>query len=239
MKRASLVLSCSVALCSLLSVAEPAAAQSTYVGASLFGEITRFGGIDIDDGDAFRIAPSLGEANRDGEALGFDVRVGRAITDRWGVELAFARGGAIDNELRQQFTPSILQTGVILPPGFPIPSFEYELHSEQQHTTIDTVAWLRQDLSDSAHLVFLGGASFTRIEREEGLRITDPRFAGLGIYLPYPTGLETTSYNVGPVVGTELVFDLGDHAAITGGVRLHGGIGGWLVRPGAGIRWRF
>ena len=125
-------------------------------------------------------------------------------------------------------------------PPFPFPDIEFELASEQQHTTLDTVAWLRQELGDRVDLVFLGGVSFNRTEVEQSIGISDNRFA---MFLPGPSSIESDRYGVGPVVGVEAVIDLSDHAAMTGGVRLHGmngdGLGGWLIRPSVGLRWTF
>ena len=234
-----------VLLCALLiAVASPVAAQSTYVSASLLGEFSRYGGVDIDD-DNPGVLSSVDPLSRDGETLGFDVRIGRALGERWGVELGFARGGTI--EQRQSRSLLGILTSPTVPPTlpglptrptlpFPIPDFEFELLYSQQHTTIDTVAWLRQELSERVDLVFAGGVSFSRVETGQGVRITDDRLA---IYLPYPSEIETTQYGTGAVVGVEGLFELSDHAAITGGVRVHGVAGGWLIRPAAGLRWSF
>ena len=54
----------------LLAFVPPASAQSTYVGASLVGDIARYGGVDYDDDDIVRI---LGDSSDNGEALGFNV----------------------------------------------------------------------------------------------------------------------------------------------------------------------
>ena len=222
---------------SVLCLTAPAFAQSTYVGGSLVGEIARFGGVDIDDDNDARIASSLVDSRRDGESIGFDLRVGRALGERWGVELALVRGGGIENRQDRRLSSVLPPTGIIIPPGFPLPvDFGFELVSEQHYTTIDTVGWLRQDIGGRAHLNFLGGVSFIRSESEQSVSITDSRLA---IYLPYPPQLEVTQYGVGPVVGAETIIDLGEHAAITAGARIHGGVGGWLIRPAVGARWSF
>ena len=222
----------------MVAVATPGAAQSTYVGASLVGEFARFGDVNVNDDD-LRIASELGPW-QNGETIGFDVRVGRALGERWGVELEFARGGTIEQRRTVGLSRSLGDLPVIVPPGIPIPSFEFDLRSEQQHTTIGAVAWVRQDLGDRIDLAFLGGVSFSRVEAEQEIRFADSRLA---VFLPYPREIETVQHGVGPVVGTEAVITLGEQAALTTGVRIHGvgsgGLEGWLVRPSVGLRWSF
>jgi hypothetical protein len=230
----------------VLTVSAPVAAQSTYVGGSLMGELTRLGGLDVDDGDV-RIAAGLEPLSRDGETLGFDVRVGRALGERWGIELSFARGGTLEERRTRNVFDILTSQGILTPilpgvpslptlPPFPITNVEIELVSERQHTTIDTVAWLRQPLGDRVSLAFLGGVSFSRVETEQQVGITDTRLA---IHPPFSNEIETVQYGTGAVVGSEAIIKLSDHAAVTGGVRLHGVAGGWLIRPAAGLRWQF
>ena len=228
----------------LLAMVSPAAAQSTYVGGSLIGEFARYGGADIDD--AARLSTVVEPLSRSWETIGFDLRVGRALGEHWGVEFSFARGGSHEQRRNQRLLPFLTSSPAFDPttfirtlptlPTFPITDFEFELRSQQQHTTFDTTLWLRQELGDRVDLVFLGGASFNRVEREQNISIADDRLA---IILPAPSEIETDTYGVGAVVGTEAVIDLTDHAAVTTGVRLHGVSGGWLIRPSIGLRWAF
>lgn len=225
-----------VFLALILLLAAPAAAQSerdTYVGGSLLGEFGRFGGVDIDD-DIIGI-PTAFPSSANTTTIGFSINAGRAISDRWGVEFAFARGGTSEKELRQRAIPTLID---VLPGLLPIPEFEIE--TAQQHTTFDATVWLRNELSERIDLLFLGGASFNRVEREQAISVGDPVFRAL---LPIPRESETVSYGVGPVVGAEAVIDIADHVAMTGGVRIHGinvgGLGGWLIRPAVGLRWSF
>ena len=146
-------------------------------------------------------------------------------------------------------------------PILPIP--EYAIEIEEQYTTIATSAWVRQELGDRVALVFSGGISFNRVESEQRTNIDVRRLANTGgniehiyssglssqvifgiptalsLYAPFPTSVETIDYGVGPVVGTEAIVGVGEHAALTGGVRLHGVSGGWLIRPSVGLRWSF
>jgi hypothetical protein len=234
-----------VVVLSVLAVASPAAAQSTYVGGSLLGEFSRFSGVDVDD-DTSRIASST--VSRNGETIGFDVRVGRALDRRWGVEFELARGGANERTLSERLLssssgsspsfPTLPGVGRTIPitPILPIPAFEFELKVEQQLTTIATTAWVRQELGDRVQVAFSGGVSFSRVETEQSVRISDNRLA---ISLPFPSDIESVQYGVGPVVGAEVIIGVGEHAALTTGARLHGVAGGWLIRPAVGLRWTF
>ena len=230
---------CCVAVFVWVAVATPAAAQSTYVGASLIGEFARFGHVDVDGDDLGRILPNL-DASRNGETLGFDLRLGRGLGERWGVELAFARGGTIEQRRTQRVALRLIDVPVGILPIVPVPNFEFELRTEQQYTTVDALAWVRQDLGTRVGLALLGGVSFTRVESEQELRFSEIRVAAL---LPYPPDIETVQHGVGPVVGAEAVIGIAEHTAVTAGLRLHGvsvgGLGGWLVRPAAGLRWTF
>ena len=105
----------------------------------------------------------------------------------------------------------------------------------QQHTTIDTVAWLRQELSERVDLVFAGGVSSAASKPGRGFVL---RMTAWPSICPI-RAIETTQYGTGAVVGVEGLFELSNHAAITGGVRVHGVAGGWLIRPAAGLRWSF
>jgi hypothetical protein len=233
-----------VTLLVLFAIATPAAAQNTYIGGSLIGEFARYGGADIDDGG--RVPTIVEPLSRSGETIGFDLRVGRSLGEHWGVEFSYARGGSHEQRRTQRllpfltsspaFDPTTIIRGLPTLPTLPFPDFEFELRSEQQHTTFDTVVWLRQEVGDRVDLVFLGGASFNRVELEQNVSIGDMRLA---ISLPAPTEIETVTYGVAPVVGAEAVIDLTDRAAVTGGARLHGVSGGWLIRPSVGLRWRF
>jgi hypothetical protein len=226
---------------SLLWFAAPAAAQKTYVGGSFLGEFARFGGVDIDDDDNSRRSTLIDDLSRNDESVGFDVRLGRGLGERWGIELAFARGGSAEQVQSQRLLGSGGSGGITLPglpvlPILPIPEIEIERRLSQQHTTIDTVAWFQQNLSDRVGLTFLGGVSFNRTSTEQSFRLTDDR---LTIDVTYPAAIETVQYGVGPVAGAETSIAFGAHAAITAGVRLHGVSSGWLIRPAAGIRWTF
>jgi opacity protein-like surface antigen len=210
-----------------VAVSTPAAAQSTYVGASLVGDVARVNKIEFDDDFARLIGTDVAE---DGEALGFNVKVGREIGERWGVELEFARTGEFE-------TRGVAAIPAIFPERLDLRVPPLEFESERTHTMIGALAFVRQELGDRVELSFLGGISFNRIETEH--EYTGPRIL---IFPPVPVpNYEQTTYGVGPTIGVESAFEFGA-AAVTTGVRLQtlgNGGSGWLIRPNVGMRWTF
>lgn len=223
----------------LFASAAPAAAQSTYVGGSLLFELARFGGVNVEADDP-QIVSSIEDVDRNGESMGFDVRVGRALGERWGVEFAFARGGEIEDRFSRQLSTRLPEFPIVLQPNVPPFGFEYEIVSEQQHTTLDALAWIRQDVGDRVDLALSAGVSFARVQFEQTFRFTDTRLVQV---IGFPREIETVEYGAGPVVGAEAIIAAGEHLAVTAGLRLHAttlsAADGWLIRPAMGLRWRF
>lgn len=229
---------CAAATLVCLLAAVPAAGQSTYVAASLVGDIARFSRTEIDTVARIVAEP---EPAPDGEALGFGLAVGRRLGPRWGVELEFVRPGLIEREDRSRFGAQPLAP-LPLPPAIgiiPIPDLEFERRVEQRHTTLAPTVFYTQDLGDRVALAFSGGVSFSRVESRRSLGVSVRQLLP-AILVPDTTLVE---YGAGPTAGVGASVSFGDHVAVTGGVRLHGVTvaerGGWLVRPGAGVRWRF
>jgi hypothetical protein len=191
-------------------VAAPAFAQSPYVVGSLGLDVSRLGAVET---------PGFTPPARDGEVMDGALRVGTSLSDRWGVELEFARGGEIESEALQD--PRILQatpsgtalrftstTGVISLPA-PIVSLRQQL--EQQHQTIAALASLRQPIGTRVDLVYLGGVGFWRTVREQAVTFALP------LVLPaiFP-GLQTTritTYGAAPVASVEARIAHGVDAA--------------------------
>lgn len=217
-----------VVLCALVAAAAPASAQSTYVGASLVGDIARFNSVEYDDEGGRRRGP--GQRTADDVALGFNLTIGRGLGERWGVELEWARSGVFERT-----------DGVAVPALFPEsvdPRYGFEYESEVRHTSLAVLGWVRQDLGRRVELAYLAGVSFNQVRSQHDydgpvIQIFPP------VVIP---GFETTSYGVGPIVGVEAAVRVGV-AAVTTGVRLQSveGAGGtgWLIRPNVGLRWRF
>jgi opacity protein-like surface antigen len=222
----------------LLAFVPPAAAQSTYVGASLVGDIARYSGVDYDDDEIVRI---LGDSSDNGEALGFNVKIGRAITERWGVEFEYARSGEFDGNAFQVFPAGIRELLPTLPGGSSLTIWnDFRVESERRHSSMSALAFVRQDIGDRVELSFLGGVAFNRVETEYDYDIDIRRLGIVPAMLDDVTNIE---YSVGPAVGAEAAFKFGDSAAVTGGIRLHGigttGLSGWMIRPNVGMRWSF
>ena len=218
----------------VVAVATPAAAQSTYIGASLVGDFARFSKVDYDD-DSPRILWDDGSS--DLEALGFNLKIGRALGERWGVELEFARSGEMESRMRPVVLPAELRS---LPPQSTLPILiaDIQIEQEQRHIGLGALAWVRQDLGARVDLSYLGGVVFSRWETEHDYEVTISRPA---IYPPIRNDFTTITYGITPAVGVEAALKLGDAGAVTTGVRLQGTAGrnGWLVRPNVGFRWMF
>jgi hypothetical protein len=213
-----------VAVCSCGAV--PALGQPTYVNGTLLGELTRSAHTDVAGIDD---APSA-----DGEALGVSARVGTAVGDRWGVELEFVRSSAIERESRRS------ANRVPIPFPGPIPAVDYTFHLRHRVTSVDTLAWLRQYVTNKIDFVYVAGVGFHHVAQKLTVDFEPPRITDglIGVILTIPS-TETVSYRVGPVVGFESRIAFTDHAALVPGVRLHGIAGTLIVRAGAGVTWTF
>ena len=227
-----------VAALALVVLATPAAAQSTYVAGSAVFDLARFDKVEFAN-DLPRITG--GAASADGEALGFNLRIGRALGERWGLEFEFARSGEFDNSV--SYGVPFLSDFTSLPAELallPFPEFRVELETEQRFTNYGAWAWVRQDLGGRVDLTYLGGLMFTRTNFEQELRVTDPRLVQWISILP---DMSLTEYSISPAVGIDAGFRVSDRAAVTAGFRLHGarvgGRTGLLLRPNVGLRWTF
>jgi hypothetical protein len=180
-----------IAFALLLSVtAAPALAQSAYTSASLIGDVVRNSHtviVGLDEGVA-----------GDGEALGFALRIGAALGDRWGVELEFARPSEIENQTRRQIGPVPL-----LPVPFPvtgglIPTIDFGIRVRQRISSLGTLAWVRHTVANRTDLVYLAGAGFHHVVQETDVELTLRLIVGLSL-----PSMKTVTYRVGPVVGFE------------------------------------
>jgi hypothetical protein len=216
---------------------ENVAAQGTYVGASVFGDIVRTSHTDDFPG---------GEGDG-GQAFGFTLRVGAPIGATWGIEAEFARPGEIDHEPGSEVIPLRDSAVRFAPGGFTWSSIgdvsstspllaAFAARSSERHTTFSTSLWYQQQLTSRVSLVYLAGAGFHRTTRE--LAITFVPRIPIPIVLP-PFESETTIYGVRPMVGLESRIAMTDRVQLVPGLRLHAGDNTWLVRPSVGLNWIF
>lgn len=215
--------------------AAPALAQSAYVAGAVGVDVSRFDTVE---------AAGVPDLTAGGEAAALSLRLGTAIGQRWGVELAFTRPSEVEREGRQGYPIPLAvisaptQAGVAVPPGVVFPVFESRIRSQRRNTTLDAVAWVAQGAGSRVDLVYLAGIAFTRIVEDVDFEFT--RHA-IGIVLPGST--RTIVYGVAPVAGIEARVSLTDHVMLVPGMRLYG-IGGnagrgWLLRAATGLAWRF
>jgi hypothetical protein len=222
----------------MVATVAPAWAQSgTGVSVSLVGDIARYNGSD----DVY------GGGSRDGEALGFSLRVDRALGSRWGVELEYVRGGEIENESRVIPLPAVTEE-VFRSLSSVVGSFVFgsslslvprapQITTVARQSTVSTLAWYRQSVGSRTSLVYSGGVAFGISEIDTTYNYSfDPRVLGLSIP---PTSTEYTSYTVHPIVGVDARIAMTDHASLVPGVRVLGAQGGILIRPSVGLRWEF
>ena len=222
-------------LVALLLVSTPARAQSPYITGAVGVDVSRFDHVE---------AAGVADVKAGGEAIAFSLRLGTAIGDRWGVELAFTRPAEVTTESRQGVPiPLAIRAGspqatIIDATGIVIPVFASQIRLQRRNTTLDTVAWVAQRVGRRANLVYLGGIGFSRIAEHVEFAFTR---RPIGIILP--TSARTTMYRVGPLVGVEGRIRLTDHVIFVPGVRLQGiggnGRHGWLLRAATGLGWRF
>lgn len=226
-----------------LAMVTPAWAQSgTGVSVALVGDIARYNGSDTD--------PAFigGDRSRDGEALGFSLRVDRALGSRWGVELEYVRGGEMESESRViplplaefQFTsrvsPSLPSSiSAIFSPISSILPRESRTTVRSRLSQVSTLAWYRQSVGERTSLVYSAGIGF-------GIGESESTFVYIGLpnqsTIPAYT-TEYTSYTVNPIVGFDARIAMTDHASLVPGVRVVGADGGIIVRPSVGLRWEF
>jgi len=214
----------------------PAAAfaQSPYVAGAVGVEVSRF--------DTFENA-GFPDTAAGGEAIAWSLRLGTAISERWGVELSFTRPSTLETAISQGYPIPLalgagaVSSGIAIPPELAFPIFEFRTRVERRHTTVDAVAWVAQNPGGRVEMVYLAGLAFSRIVEDVELQFPW-RIVGF-----VPTATRTIDYGVGPVVGMEGRVALTDHVQLVPGIRLYGiggtGRSGWLVRAATGLTWQF
>lgn len=205
-------------------LAAPALAQEPYVGIALVGNVVRSSGF----GDA------------DGETLGWSLRAGTPIGERWGVDAEFVYPGAVDSTTA--LDPILTGIGFSSPPpgSLSLLPYPYEQSRSSRHSTFSASGWVRQRAGDRMELMYHGGVVFALFERALQVRYPElPAFPGLPpIRLPN-IDTSTRSYGVGPLVGMDARIRMTDHLRLVPGVRLTGFNGLLIVRPAVGLHWVF
>jgi hypothetical protein len=221
-------------------IAVPAFAQSTYVGAAIGMDVSRFNSVE---------ATGFSDVTAGGEVLAVSLRLGTEIRDNWGVELGFTYPSELERESTQGFPVPLLAAvtdvsasvarAIPVPSGTALtfPAFQASTRIERRNTTLETTAWVSRSAGDDVDLVFLAGVAFNRITERFSYQFSRP----IGLIVPNST--RTISYDVGPLVGVEGRIELTDNARLVPGLRLQslGGNGreGWLLRPSIGLAWQF
>lgn len=221
-----------------LLAASGAWAQGVYVGGAIGAEIvrtssTRSGGTTYDNGS--------------GEAFAGALRAGTFITPRIGVELEFFRPGEIESDgdgpiyLADSSSSSYPVGMGGLVPDLVFPSIISQTARVRSSTT-SALLTLRQPVGGRVELVYLGGVGFSRVVRE--IEFGFPR-----VILPIDPAIQrsystrTTQYAAGPVVGVEVRAGMTEHAQVVAGLRVHtlgqSVVDGWMIRPSAGLAWKF
>jgi hypothetical protein len=216
-------------------------AQTTYVGASAVADIARFGSAGVEDSSG-------------GEAFGWAIRVGTAITDRWGIDLEFTRPGEIEQENSFSYLAGGLETVLPdfapgrFPPATGIPidigrigtalSVPFSSMTKQRYSTLTVMPYVRQSLGSRADILYSGGLALVRnssqVSLGGGIRL-------LGSITPFEQSFVT--YGAAPVVGVDVRVSMTDHLRLVPGLRLlvvdEGGRSGWVTRPSIGLQWTF
>jgi len=224
-------------------VATTAHAQSPYVAATIGADVSR---LSHSTSSLARVPAG------DSEVISWSLRAGTPVGESWGVELEFVQSGRSRSEGSNGIVPLLPGTGTVtLVPGVvtstggtivsPLPNIPspiaFQTDVRRSRSNFDTVAWVRQRVSGSVDLVYLGGIAFSRQRIE--ITQTFPTF--LALFAPGGGAFRTTTieYGTRPLVGAEARIGFTSHVRLVPGIRLQGLGGGWLLRPYAGLGWFF
>ena len=232
---ARVVLALALAACGGTGAAQ---AQSTYVGASVLAEVTRFGSNGLSD--------SAG-----GEAFGGAIRVGTGITDRWGIDLEFTRPGEIEEanpfaylaggfeSMLLEITRGLAIPGAGMPRGsgaisaLPVP---FTATTARRYSTFTVMPYVRQTLGSRADVLYLGGIAFVRTTSRMD-------FTGGLRFISLPADTTWVNYSAAPAVGVDVRARMTDNVKLVPGVRMlaidDAGRTGWVIRPSIGLQWAF
>jgi Outer membrane protein beta-barrel domain len=224
-----------------LAAARTAHAQTrVYVTGNVFAEITRL--------SRTTVTPELIDSASDivnpddGTTVGGGARLGAFFPPVWSLEVGFDAGKAIVNERSRSIGgPSTL----LVPPTL----LQYTARTSQRFAATSVLVGYHPVVRGRIQPGFRGGVSFMHAERQFTVAsISSITFTPIppigGIVLPRITLLSNeytvVSNSLTATLVAEAAFDLFDHFAVVAEMRAHaGGIGGFLLRPGVALRWRW
>jgi hypothetical protein len=213
----------------LLALGTTAGAQP-YVGGAVYADIVRASGPDDQPGS--------------GEVIGGSLRIGTSLAAQWGVDFEVGRSGDIewrpDVSILAELTSTVPSFVGVLPgiTIFPTP----EITVRSQLSTLTTMLWWRQEVSDRFDLVYLGGAAFTRTQMDSHISYPQLTVPGRGELLLPQTPIfaqESVDYHAGVVVGIDGGIEMTEHLRLVPGLRMMTVASRWIIRPSAGLQWVF
>ncbi len=101
--------------------------------------------------------------------------------------------------------------------------------------------WWRQEVNDRFDLVYLGGTAFTRTATDSNVSSPSLRRVPGCCRFRFPQFFEQESigYDTGVVVGIDGGIAMTDHLRLVPGFRLISVASRWILRPSAGLQWKF
>lgn len=225
-------------LVAMVASAAPARAQTrVYVAGDVFAEITRV---------SRTVTPELIDAQSsianpdDGVSIGGGARVGAFFSPTWSLEVGFDRGKAIEEERTRSFgnpAPLIIPTALL----------EFTSRTSQSFAATSVLIGYHPVVRGRIQPGFRGGVSFMHAERTftvASLGSISVSPGPGGILLPRISLLNNeisiVTNGLTATLAAEAAIDLMEHLAVVPEMRAHaGGIGGFLLRPGAAVRWRW
>ena len=221
---------------SLCAASRPAQGQTRiYVGGDAFAEITRLSRTTVTP-EQLVLLSGPGE---DGVAAGGGARIGAFFSPEWSLELGVDLGRTISHA---QTDALRVPVGLILP--FPAPQFESR--SSTRFSAASVLAGYHPPARGRVHTGFRGGVSLMHTVRTSSTpnlsAVTFPSFPLERVTVPTlfvpTTELRTIGNGLTATIAAEAAIDVSQHFAVVPEMRVHaGGLGGFVLRPGAAARW--
>jgi hypothetical protein len=238
MKNATIRLTLLLAACFPAASPRAHAQARIYVTGDVFAEITRLSRTSVTP----ELIDSASVLNpEDGVSVGGGARIGAFFSPVWSLEVAFDVGKAIEEERTRSIRNP---TSPLLPP----PLLQYTSRTSQSFSATSVLVGYHPVVRGRVQPGFRGGVSLMHSERgftvaSIGSLTLTPALPG-GILIP-SISLLSNEYSVvtnglTATLAAETAIDLLEHLAIVPELRAHAGaIGGFLLRPGVAVRWRW